>query len=437
MSTLPHLVHALRTVRTTLADQAAQTSGFVQRQSKLTGALFVQTLVFGWLANAQATLEELSQTAATRGLVITPQGLEQRFTERAATCLQQVLQIAVTHLLHTTPVAVPLLQRFNGVSVLDSSTIVLPDVLASIWPGCGGRTGVNTRAALKAQVQLDLCTGALCGLELQAGRSHDSTTPLQTVPLPEGALRLTDLGYFDLDVLATLGTTGVFWLSRLHLQTRRYDATGQPVDLLTLVTNTEQPTLDLPITLGATQRMPARLLARRVPQEVADQRRRRLRREARDKGRTVTKRTLALAAWTFVVTNVPGDRLTVEEARVLLRARWQIELVFKLWKSHGRIDESRSGKPWRVLCDVYATLLAMVVQHWVLLASCWQYPDRSLRKAAQTVQKHALHLASAFQTHTALEAALTIIQRCLASGCRINKRKHMPHTYQLLLAHQA
>ncbi len=49
MSTLPHLAHALRTVLTTLADEAAHTSGFVQRQSKLTGALFAQPLVFGWL----------------------------------------------------------------------------------------------------------------------------------------------------------------------------------------------------------------------------------------------------------------------------------------------------------------------------------------------------------------------------------------------------
>ena len=76
--------------------------------------------------------------------------------------------------------------------------------------------------------------------------------------------------------------------------------------------------------------------------------------------------------------------------------RWQIELLFKLWKSHGRVDESRSTKPWRILCEVYAKLLAMLVQHWVFLVSFWAYPDRSLTKAAQTVQKHALHLASAF-----------------------------------------
>jgi hypothetical protein len=57
-----------------------------------------------------------------------------------------------------------------------------------------------------------------------------------------------------------------------------------------------------------------------------------------------------------------------------------------------------------------------------------------LTKAAQTVQKHALNLASNFECQTRLEEALVTIQRCLTVGCRINKRKTVLHTYQLLLA---
>jgi hypothetical protein len=35
---------------TTTAEQIGRSSGFVQRQSKLSAAVFIQTLVFGWLA---------------------------------------------------------------------------------------------------------------------------------------------------------------------------------------------------------------------------------------------------------------------------------------------------------------------------------------------------------------------------------------------------
>ena len=270
MSTLPHLGHALRTVLTTLADTAAQTSGFVQRHSKLTGALFAQPLVFGWLANPHATLEALTQTAAGCGLRITPQGLEQRFTERAAACMQQVLLVAMQQVIGTTPVAVPLFQRFAGVYVLDSSTIVLPHVLHEMWPGCGGSTAATAQAALKVHVRLDLSNGTLDGLDLQAGRAHDSTTGLQTAPLPPGALRLTDLGYFDLDVLAALSTDGTFWLSRLHNRTTVYTDSGDRIDVLALLQSVDLVSVDLPVCVGATHRLPARLLAARVPQEVAD-----------------------------------------------------------------------------------------------------------------------------------------------------------------------
>jgi hypothetical protein len=422
----------MREVLTTTADTAAKATQFVQRTSPLGGATFSQTLVFGFLGNPQASLEELTQTAATLGVPITPQALDQRFTPAAAACLEQVLRAAITRVLAADPVAIPLLERFTAVYVQDSSTIVLPDALAAVWQGCGGTTTAGTAAALKFQVRLELRTGKLEGPQLQDGRASDRAALVPTT-LPGGALWLADLGYWRLDTLQTLEQQGVYWLSRLQVQTAIYDTAGQQRDLLALLDAQSAETVDLAVTLGEVHRLPARLLAVRVPQAVADERRRRWRAVARKKGRMVSARRLALAAWTMLVTNVPSDRLTVREALVLGRARWQIELLFKLWKSHGRVDESRSLKPWRILCEVYAKLLAMVVQHWLFLVSCWAYPHRSLTKAAQTVQKHALHVASAFGRLPSLVRAITTVQRCLAAGCRMNRRKKHPNTYQLLL----
>jgi Transposase DDE domain len=430
MTTIPQVARAMREILTTTADDAAHTTRFVQRQSRLGGATLSQTLVFGFLGNPQASLEELSQTAAALGVDITPQALDQRFTEAAAACLKRVLHAALARVVAAAPVAIPLLARFTAVWLQDSSTIVLPDALAPVWQGCGGSTPERTTAALKLQVRLEMRTGRL-DVQLQDGRAADQAAELPG-KLEAGALHIADLGYWSLDVFGTLTQQGVCWLSRLQVQTAIYAATGQRQDLLALLTAQPAATLDMAVALGETPRLPARLLAVRVPQEVAATRRRRLREAARKKGRQASTTRLALAAWTLLVTNIPGDRLTLREALVLARVRWQIELLFKLWTSHGRVDESRSTKPWRILCEVYAKLLAMLVQHWVFLVSCWAYPNRSLVKAAQTVQKYALHLASTFGRLRRLIIALSTVQHCVAAGCRMNRRKKHPNTYQLL-----
>ncbi len=433
MTTVPQLSQTLQTLFTTTADTLARRTGFVLRRSKLTGALFAQALVFGWLANAQASLENLAQAAAAVGVAISAQGLDQRLGEAAATFLEDLLGAAVQAVVAADAVAIPLVQRFSAVVLLDCSTIVLPDVLAPWWPGCGGSTPEHTQAALKIGVRYDLCRGQWSGPLLCDGRTHESTTPIQNAPLPPRALLLADLGFFDLEVLAQLSAQGGYWLSRLQQGTAVYDEAGRRWEMLALLAAAGTPTVDLPVSLGVEQHLAARLLAVRVPQEVADQRRRRLRAQARRRGRTPSALSLAWCAWTIFLTNVPPALLSLREALVLATARWQVELLFKLWKSHGQIDESRSRKPWRVLTEVFAKLLAMVVQHWLVLTGCWAYPDRSLVKAAQTVRQHALHLASTLACPLWLEQAIGVIHRCLAAGCRLNRRKTRPNTYQFLL----
>ncbi len=434
MSSIPYVAAVLQTVFTTVANHAARTSGFIQRQRQLTGASFVQALVFGFLANPRMSLDQLAQTAAAVGTPISAQGLDQRFTPQAAACLQAVLGAAVQRVVAADPVAIPLLQRFTGVYLLDSTTIMLPDALRTVWQGNGGATGTGTSAALKVQVLWDLTGGQLHHVELHAGRANDNTAAIQQVALPDGALRIADLGYFTLNQIAALTTQQVYVLSRLAPQVAVCDASGQPCDVVDLLERPATPTLELEVTIGAHQQLPVRLLAVRVPQEVADQRRRRLRQAHRDKGKVPSPRTLALLTWTIAITTVPSERLTLAEALVLLRARWQIELLFKLWKSHGQVDSWASQQPWRILCEVYAKLLAMIVLHWVLLISCWQYPNRSVFKAAQTVQHHALALATALTRSLAhLAESLAVIRQCLTVGGRINSRKTKRNTYQLLL----
>jgi len=270
-------------------------------------------------------------------------------------------------------------------------------------------------------------------LDLQAGRAQDKTAPMQTAPLPQGALRIADLGYLAIPVLAEYDRQGVFWLTRYQANLLLFDPAGQSLDLLAVLPASDQPGLDRSVQVSE-QRLPCRLVAVRVPSPVAEERRRKLRAEAKRDGRTPSARQLALCDWVVFLTNVPLECLSVTELLVLARARWQIELLFKLWKSHGQVDESRSAKPYRILCEVYAKLLAMLIQHWVLITSSWQYPNRSWLKVAQTIRQHALRLGCALHSEARGVEVLETIQRCIAKGARINTRKTAPNTYQLLLA---
>ena len=117
--------------------------------------------------------------------------------------------------------------------------------------------------------------------------------------------------------------------------------------------------------------------------------------EAKSNGRPAANAALALADWNVAITNVLRSMLSLAEALVLMRIRWQIELLFKLWKSHGRVDEWRTKNPARILCEVYAKLLGLVFQQWILVASNWVDPVRSLFKAAMIVTSYASELASA------------------------------------------
>ncbi|MBI3951238.1 MAG: hypothetical protein HY314_12385 [Acidobacteria bacterium] len=159
MDKITQVAGARQDVLINKAKEAGHDSGLVQRASKLDGAAFTQTLVFGWMANPEATLDELSQTAASCGVMITPQGLDQRFSLSGAECVRQVLAEAVKQVLGSDPLALPVLERFRAVYLLDSSTLSLPDELKALWPGGGGST--PSGAALKLQVRVELRRGHL------------------------------------------------------------------------------------------------------------------------------------------------------------------------------------------------------------------------------------------------------------------------------------
>jgi hypothetical protein len=413
-----------------LAREANRDSPAVLRLRKFTPLSLARTFVLGFLQKPDASAEELARVAAQCGAAVTPQAIDQRQTPKLVAFLEELFRRAVRVVVGSDRPLAPILERFAAVTLLDSTTIGLPEGQRDRFPGCGGRCG-SGQAAVKLQTELDLRTGALA-VAVEPGRSADSSTGRQHVRREKGALRVTDLGYFSLAVFAAMVSAGEHFLSRLQFGTGVQLPDGGVIDLLGWLARQPGRVVDQPIRLGLDQQLACRLLAWRLPPERANRRRQKLRAEHRRKwGREPSAGRLAWCGWTVLVTSVPPGQLTSAEAIVLYRARWQIELLFKRWKSQDRVAELSGSTEVRQMVRFWARLLAAVVQHWLVVATAWGDPTRSWGKVAEAVRWFVGRLLAALGHPTVLQEAIADLSRVVATTCRRNRRAK-PGTAELL-----
>jgi Transposase DDE domain len=374
----------------------------------VTGAGFAQTLVLGGLAQPEATRKQQQQAAAQVGMKVSAQGLEQRFSPAAVEFMRQLLETGMA-LMVSAEQARTLLPQFNGVYVDDCSRLE--------W----------SRLGVKLAVRWELQSGQLQA-SLGALQQHDQKTALIERDLPAGALHLGDLGFFKLNRFAHWNKQGVYWLTRFKVGTLVYTPEGQALDLLAAFT-TADPALSIPVRIGAGAQLPAYLLAARLPDDAYAKRLARLQEEARLDQRPLSERQLAFAAWTLYLTNIP--HLSFDQAHTLARTRWQIELLFKLWKSHGKVLTSRSADPLRQQCEGYGKLLGVLIAHWLLLVTGWQYETLGALDALRTVKNHIPLLMRALSHPSLWRLLFAWLQHDLCNVQRRSKRRKVPLAFQL------
>ena len=153
----------------------------------------------------------------------------------------------------------------------------------------------------------------------------------------QGVLFIFDLGYFKLKAFARIVEAGAYFLSRLNHQTTIFDAdTGglQPLELAAFLNTVESNRTEKAIFLGAKERVASRLVAYRLPEPIVNARRRIAKKNAKKKGYTPSQAHLALLAWNLFMTNVPRTIWKTETVGKVYPIRWQVELIFKSWKSY-------------------------------------------------------------------------------------------------------
>jgi hypothetical protein len=416
-------------------DQLARDCKVVRRERVFTGRTLLLMIVATLLRKPDATWADFHLSAAQLGLDLSQTAVAKRFAagDPLVDFLRKALERALQKAVAAEPSSAAVFQRFTAVLIGDATTIALPDELADLFKGCGGSEGAS-RAALKIQVLWDLKTGALAQLHVEPGKASDARSPIAHADAAEaGSLLVFDLGYFDLDRLRTTDARKAKFISRLLFSTEVFHEDGKSLDLRVWLRGQASGLVDQMILLGAVARLCCRLVAVRAPEEVANRRRQQARDKAAKKGRAPTAEYLELLGWSLFVTNCHEEELTWKAVVVLYRTRWQIELLFKLWKSHNQLAKHRQGAgALEVLAVFYAKLLGVLLQHWILVATAWHVAGRSLSRAARALVEVVKQILLALGDDAALQAALLRLREVIQKLGGTTLRKKEPSHAQLI-----
>ncbi len=431
MSIVARVGVAMQELFRNCAQAAAETSGIIRRKRKFTAETLAQTFVLGLLYKPDASEEDLARMAVQCGVEVTPQAISQRYTLRMVSFMEELFRKATKVVFGSDRSLAPILERFSSVVLLDSSTITLPESMEQQFAGCGGSHDQG-KAAMKLQTELDLRSGSIRHIQIEPGRSPDAATSRQHVNPESGSLRIADLGYFNVAVFRDMEGGGGYFLSRLQFGTAVHLPHGDSVQLLDWLQKQPGPMVDQPILLGKAQKLPCRLIAWRLPTAVANQRRAKLRRESLSKrGREPSAERLAWCDWTILVTNVPPGMLTPAEAAVLYRSRWQVELLFKRWKSQGLVATLTGSTDEQQMVRIWARLLAALVQHWLIIGTAWGDATKSLSKICEAIRPFVSRIAASLFQDNELTRTLKDLRNVISKTCRRNKRRK-PGTFELL-----
>ena len=422
----------LQTVMESTSQSLGETSGFVQRESKVTAARFVQMMVLACLGRVDASLGDMVEVGADLGVEVSAAGLDQRIDGEAVHLLQGVLQALVAQSRAATAVEGDVLQQFSAVYIEDSTYLSLPEQMAVRWRGSGGSASA---AGAKVWMVYEYRTGTLHALEVISGCCPDQACPLPVRTAAPGCLYLFDLGFFSLKRLQRIADQQDFFVCRLQPQTALYTRDGRRLDLMKLLQGVHQQA-EFEVLLGAPTRLPVRLLCQRLPKDAVARRRKRVHAEARRMRRQLSSDKQRLLPWNLFCTNLPAAVWALPQVLTTYRLRWQIELLFKLAKSQAGLDRFGPWRTERILCQLYARLIALVIAHWLLAPLRFHTPrELSMPKALRILQRMTPLLAHIIAEgwsnfHTFWQR---LVARCHHHALK-DKRRRKPSTYSRLAA---
>lgn len=373
---------------TELVQQAEYLAQSSQRTRKMSVEQLVQTLVLGCLESEAVSLRLWSEVADELGCEITASSIDERLTDRAVMLLYQVLQLSIQHQISVPNLPVEQLRVFERFIIYDGTEVAVPPILRSTFRARHN----NGEGQMKLQVGYDYLNAQLQSLSVYESTVPDQKDEQLLAQATANVLLVFDLGYFDQLLFAKMSQQGAFFVSRYQSQTGLYDKQSEDaVDLVACLGETEGDWFETECLLGSKEKVAIRLVARRVSQKESEKRRRQVKRRAQDNGYTPSQRSLTLCDWEIIITNLSSE-WTMQQILDLYRVRWQIELIFKAWKSYLNLTDYGYWRAERVLCQLYATLIGAVLCQATFASVRYVQSETSLFKAVRIVKRHVIRL---------------------------------------------
>lgn len=335
-------------------EQEAKAAKFIQSPRKLTGIGFFCVCI---MQGFGCSLNLMCGTLKGFSISICEQSLNERFTDSAVAFIkrlfEQMLQIELSKC-----VPMDFLPKFTGVFIQDSTVINLPDAMSPMFKGSGGSSG---KSSVKVDFVMD-AQGTACHMDIRGGTSSDNAQGVKNAQ--KGALYIRDLGYFNIPFFRLIIEAGAYFLSRLKSKSIIYgDSKGKTViDIFELTQKMKaDETLCLPVFIGSRKFVPVFLVVQKLPPQVIALKIARAKKDHHRRMTQMTKEHIAWCGFNSYVTNIPPswfDALTIIQ---IYGIRWQIEIIFKVWKSIFKIGDVGKINGNRVLCMLYGRLT------WILL----------------------------------------------------------------------
>jgi hypothetical protein len=372
---LKHVIGSI--IDPTELRKLARETGFIKRSSsRLSGEEYIQALVLESVDGERSTLGAIADTMRNikSTAAMTIQAVQKRInSKKSLAFIKRVFESALhsgMNRLHTligsSESEQNLLKPFSNVYLQDSSESLLNAALKEDFKGSGGGSGNGIgEASVKIDAIYEYKRKFFSVFKITDRREPDVVLGEAILEIiKKGDLVLRDLGYSSINVFIRIQELGAFFISRLHANLNVYK-TALDKDYLTLGTFLQKKAnkrgiVDTFVYLSA-QMFRCRMIAYRVPSELERERRDDYLKECKKRKRKPNKEYIKRLAFTIFITNIPMEMLKAEYIGTVYRVRWQIELIFKTWKSDLNFDHFRGKDPIRIRCLIYSRLIAILI----------------------------------------------------------------------------